>query len=363
LQRSEDILRSLTTAERRYGGSSGPMRLAVRESGKERRQSASLRAGDWVEVRSAADILATLDDRGCVDNLPFMPEMLQYCGLRFRVLKSAHKTCDTIRSYRGRAMANAVHLDHLRCDGAAHGGCQARCLLFWNRAWLIPVEAPARGPIATPAIPDEVAPAIAGADALMHCARRVGGDSSVSDETVIYNCHATALLDATTPLDWRDPRSYLRDLTSRNIGLAAFIRYVAIAAFRSIVRRVLRDPDFPNRPGTGPAWARAEPLNLQPGDIVRVRSRDEIFQTLTAGRKTRGLWFDVEMEPFCGKICKVLARIDHIVDEKTGKMIKMSSDCIILEGGVCTGCLSRNRLFCPRHIYSYWREAWLERVS
>src|SRR5438105_7089844 len=98
-----------------------------------------LRAGDWVEVRSAAEILATLDKRGRLDALPFMPEMLQYCGKRFRVIKTAHKTCDTIGTYKGRSMVNAVHLEGLRCDGEAHGGCQARCLLFWKEQWLKPV--------------------------------------------------------------------------------------------------------------------------------------------------------------------------------------------------------------------------------
>jgi len=36
------------------------------------------RAGDWAEVKSADEILASLDERGCLDGLPFMPEMLQY---------------------------------------------------------------------------------------------------------------------------------------------------------------------------------------------------------------------------------------------------------------------------------------------
>ena len=43
------------------------------------------RAGEFVEVRSAAEILATLDEDGCVDGMPFMPEMLQFCGRRLRV--------------------------------------------------------------------------------------------------------------------------------------------------------------------------------------------------------------------------------------------------------------------------------------
>lgn len=49
----------------------------------------NLRVGELVEVRSEAEILATLDENGELENLPFMPEMLQFCGQRFRVDKLA----------------------------------------------------------------------------------------------------------------------------------------------------------------------------------------------------------------------------------------------------------------------------------
>jgi hypothetical protein len=39
-------------------------------------------------------------------------------------------------------MENAVHLVGVRCDGSAHGGCQAGCLIFWKDAWLRRVDAP-----------------------------------------------------------------------------------------------------------------------------------------------------------------------------------------------------------------------------
>jgi hypothetical protein len=98
--------------------------------------SSSLHAGEWVEVRSREEILQTLDRNGQLDGLPFMPEMFEACGKRYRVFKRAHKTCDPPNGLQGRRMPSAVHLDEFRCDGAAHGGCQAKCLVFWKDAWL-----------------------------------------------------------------------------------------------------------------------------------------------------------------------------------------------------------------------------------
>src|SRR4051812_1539103 len=100
----------------------------------------SMRSGDWVEVRTKAEILSSLDNSGRLDGLPFMPQMFHYCGKQFRVFKRAHKTCDTISgTYEGRQLSDSVHLD-LRCDGQAYGGCQAACLIFWKEAWLKPVN-------------------------------------------------------------------------------------------------------------------------------------------------------------------------------------------------------------------------------
>src|SRR5947207_675248 len=96
--------------------------------------------GDVVEVRSEAEILATLDENGELDALPFMPEMLRYCGKRLTVYKVANKSCDTLTRSGMRKVENAVHLSGVRCDGSAHGGCQAACLIYWRHAWLRKVE-------------------------------------------------------------------------------------------------------------------------------------------------------------------------------------------------------------------------------
>src|SRR6267143_3578688 len=95
-----------------------------------------LRPGEYVEVRTKEEILATLASDATLDALPLMPEMLRLCGQRFQVHKRADKTCDTVDKTGGRRLYDTVHLQGVRCDGSGHGGCEAGCLMFWREAWL-----------------------------------------------------------------------------------------------------------------------------------------------------------------------------------------------------------------------------------
>src|SRR2546421_8577504 len=101
------------------------------------RMRSALKVGDWVEVRLKDEILATLDANGRLDGMPFMPEMFHFCGRRLQVQKRAHKSCDytTTHPFRSRRIEQTVLLD-TRCDGSAHGGCQAGCTILWKEAWL-----------------------------------------------------------------------------------------------------------------------------------------------------------------------------------------------------------------------------------
>jgi hypothetical protein len=69
------------------------------------------------------------------------------------------------------------------------------------------------------------------------------------------------------------------------------------------------------------------------------------------------------MVPYCGTERRVRARVERIIDERTGKMIIFNNDCLILEDVICRAKYSERRLFCPRSIYPYWREIWLKRVN
>lgn len=320
----------------------------------------NLQVGEKVQVKSAEEILATLDEHGELDSLPFMPEMLRFCGKRFRVYRRADKACDTIDWSTLRRMENAVHLAQLRCDGSAHGGCQAGCLLYWKEAWLERVPAEGAEP---PAAESPEASVI----------RRFGANNrkgSQSGET-IYSCQATELKRATPyEVPWWRPAQYVQDIRSGNATLARVIRGLLVGFFNKLQRLNTRflpgftlihdGNDYPFLGGRARGKYPAGRLNLQPGDMVEVRSKDEILDTLDERDYTRGLRFDREMLHYCGRRGRVLRRVERLIDEKTGKMLTIKTDCIIIDGFVCTGDLHR---MCPRSIYPYWREAWLKRVE
>ncbi len=336
-----------------------------------------MKVGDVVQVRSRAEILATLDDHGQLDGMPFMPEMLKFCGRQFKVLKVAHKACDTVFPVRMRTVADAVHLD-LRCDGSGHGGCQAGCLIYWKEAWLAPVSSGAG--VASITLPRRGADASA-ADEL---SRRLEANAlrRDADGDAVYACQATRLPYASGDLKWWDVRQYIRDYTSGNVSARQLLNGFVFAAYYRLsdagigLGRPLRwlygkisflwgGSIWPRTKGMRPAGEKAPDveLNLQPGEWVRVKSLPEILRTVTPDYKHRGLIWDPEMAPFCGKTYRVLRRVSQIVDEKTGRMLTMKSACIILDNVVCEARYNGCRVFCPRGIYPYWREVWLERVA
>jgi hypothetical protein len=329
-----------------------------------------LLAGDAVRVKSERAILATLDENGARDGLPFMPEMLRLCGARATVESRADKTCDTISvNAKGlRRLGNAVHLQGVRCDGEAHGGCQAACLVFWHEDWLEPDDGTPAHPSGAQTLETTTGDG-AGAglsrDAL-YASTRV--DTGTSDEPV-YVCQATALHHASSHLPWWDVRQYWNDLVTRNVAPSRMLNGLAILLFnklqaanvkylpsRPLIRGGRKYPFVHGRAIKTPS----QTLDLKPGERVRIKSLPEIEKTINARRENRGLSFDREMVPYCSSRARVLQRVERIVDEKTGRMLRLESGCIILEGVVCRGDFHE---FCPRSIYPYWREVWLERVE
>ena len=335
--------------------------------------SSQFSAGDLVRVRRREDILHTLDGQGRLESMPFMPEMLAYCGQTFRVTKRAHKTCDFVTQTGGRALPHAVHLEGLRCNGLAHGGCQAQCTFFWKDAWLEPAASQA---VPTPA------PVAAGcSEAELQAATLAEGST---EAVPVYVCQATLLPEYTQPLSPWNPKQYIEDFRSGNVtSLAPFISRAAYRRFDGLVNlgvglgRPLRwiynqvqrlrgsSNLYPVSPGRVPPGV-ATPtraLHLQPGELVRVKDHAAILETLDQASKNRGMTFSAEMVPYCGGTYRVRDRVSRIINEKNGRMLEMKSECLILETAICRAQFNRRMIFCPRATYAYWREIWLERVG
>jgi hypothetical protein len=194
-----------------------------------------------------------------------------------------------------------------------------------------------------------------------------------------FVCQTTELPQFTRPLSAFDPRQYVEDYTSGNETIGELLRgglYVLLHRRLSrrlpILRKIYNSLQAitggmpsPMAKGHLPAGTRQPhvPLNLQPGEYVRIKSHQDILATLDERNLHRGLYFDVEMVPYCGKIVRVNARVERFLDEKTGRMRSLKTPALILDTVVCNSRYSTCRMFCPRALFAWWREEWVERVE
>lgn len=321
----------------------------LRAFGGQRPGQLDLRAGELVEIRSREEILATLDNKGELDSLPFMPEMEASCSTKARVFRRVDKIFDWILLSGLRRMRDTVILEGLRCDGCHHGGCQADCPTLWKEAWLRRVSAKHESKSS------QVAASASSLVDLRQFTTRI--DAATSE--VRFVCQLSRMPEATSPTPWHSPRNHLRELFDGNIRISPYFTYIAILLFNGVQRR-FGGARFPFQAVSQLQVTPHAVLNLQPGELVKVKAKLEIEKTLDANFKNRGLWFDKEMTRFCGGEYRVRARVDRQIDERSGKMIAFKTPCITLEGVTATGEYFE---FAPLDERIYWREIWLERVA
>jgi hypothetical protein len=103
-----------------------------------------------------------------------------------------------------------------------------------------------------------------------------------------------------------------------------------------------------------------EPLGLKAGDMVRVRSREEILETLGSWGDFKGCAFMPEMWSYCGTSQRVLKPVRRFVDERDYQ-VKQCKGLIILDGVMCQGTATFGQ--CDRSCFYFWREEWLTKVN
>jgi CelD/BcsL family acetyltransferase involved in cellulose biosynthesis len=305
---------------------------------KQTKRSSKIRRGQIVEVRRPSEIFATLDSEGRLEGLPFQPEMLAHCGRSFRVCRRA-ETVFLDHHYYVAKLDHTVLLENVRCDGRAHHGCQMGCMLFWKEAWLKPLDDPSpTDPSGDGQSPSSAQPRLP----------VLQGDR--------FCCQATELVRATRRLPWWDVRQDVDDLTSGEWTFREKAFMGGVLVYNRI-RRICGLPPCGQVCGSQQQTPR-QSLNLQPGTLVEVKSREEIEATLDAHGKNRGLGFGGSMLDFCGRRYRVASRVDRLILEWSGRMRKLA-DTVVLENVLCDGLDKRG---CPRGCYHLWREIWLKRL-
>jgi hypothetical protein len=302
-----------------------------------------LRAGDWVQIKSQIEIAETLDADGMLEGLPFMPEMLEFCGKPARVMRRAEKTCIEYPGgeYKSREFVNnnVVLLDTPRCSGMDHDGCQRACLFFWKESWLRELE------------PQQIA-APAGCSAMEELRAKLKTKASSSR----YICQSTELNRATKALP--RPRILLKciyDVRSGSREILEMTRMVLGPMWKKATVRI------PRRKLAGSL--KKTPvgnLALQPGEMVTIKPAVEIAKTLDDQGRNRGLLCDYGMANYSGGKFRVRHRLERMISEATGEMRNVNAT-VVLDGLNCT-C---NNVVggCPRQDFMYWREIWLERIN
>lgn len=299
-----------------------------------------IRPGELVTIRSFPEIFSTLDQSGTFEGLPFLPEMVKYCGRTFKIRSRVNKLIQEGVGTSMRRIKNVVLLDGTTCDGQAHEDCQRACFPLWKTAWL------QAGPSA----------AESGQEGAAHTSSPT---SRTVEASLLHGkgCQVTELMKASKPLPLLHPLRHYWDITSRTYSPKEYLAYILGGIYRKTLKRLIGK--LARAKAVPPNPAPTERLDLKAGDLVEVKSAAEIWATLNAEGKSRGLFFMPGMWDYCGRRLRVLHRIDRIMSEKTGEM-RALSQTVILEGVTCNGKAHGG---CQRGCYVFWKDTWLRRVE
>ena len=328
-------------APRAIERAASPNRSRLRRWLARRTLGHDLVVGDVVAVKSWPEIQLTLDASGRLDGLPFMPEMRDLCGRRFRVFRGMHRLFDHRKTRGMRYMPGAVLLLGAVCDGGCHGGCSAACHMIWKSAWLERLE------------PDDDIRPRASTGALAPVTELVQLSTKADGR---YTCQLTELHASSQRLAPFDVVDRLRPLIAGNVTVSAFIVGWLTHFFVTFQYRRGAVP-YPCLGAVKPENRPADPGSFKPGDQVVVRSPSAIWSTLNDALMHRGMWFEPDMMKFCNQPCVVQSEVRDLIDIVSGEMLTMKTPAYILRDVHFSG---ERQLFNAQWEPLFWRSVWLE---
>ncbi len=107
--------------------------------------------GEWVQVRSTAEIQSTLDAKSRTRGLAFLDYQWVYCGGIFRVRSVMRRMIDDEGFFR--PISRTILLEGVDCGGLnGTTGCGRRCPLMFRDEWVQPAAPHAHGEAAGAAV-------------------------------------------------------------------------------------------------------------------------------------------------------------------------------------------------------------------
>jgi hypothetical protein len=95
---------------------------------------------------------------------------------------------------------------------------------------------------------------------------------------------------------------------------------------------------------------------LNPGDLVLVQTKEEIYKTLDNWNRLKGCTFMEEMWIYCGTKQRIFKRVEKFLDERD-YVLKKCANIYLLNDVICNGTKDFGR--CDRSCYLFWRKEWL----
>lgn len=96
------------------------------------------------------------------------------------------------------------------------------------------------------------------------------------------------------------------------------------------------------------------------GEIVQVRTREEISQGLDPLGRYEGCLMMEQMWRYCEQSYRVQKIVNVLLDEYRNKMFNTKSPLYLLEGLICNGIVESYEYQCDRSCYYMWHEDWIE---
>ncbi len=183
----------------------------------------------WGYVKPLAEIQEALNTNGTIDGLPFMPEMVKFCGQRVQVDRFANQVCANIGEVEIRQLADTVVLQVDRCDGQAQSGPAPK------DGRLTQTEVDATENCATEPRPTETNARPFESEMVRLSKHKIPKSCQVT--SICYRCQATELGTATARTSAFNLRQYRVERKTNRVSIGQISRFLVEVVVRSFVAK------------------------------------------------------------------------------------------------------------------------------